>query len=157
MNLYELTEAYQNIQQLIIEGRDDLDDVLAQLDDAIDQKAEGYGRVIRNLEAQVKALREEEKRLADKRRSIENNIKRLKDNLQESMLTNDKRRIETPLFTFRIQKNAPSVRIVDEDLIPKRFYAEQAPKLMRKELTKALKEKEIPGAELQQTESLRIV
>src|SRR5690606_32690570 len=70
MNLYELTGAYLQIQNMIEEGAEGLEDTLESLNDAIEDKAEGYGKIIRNLEAQANALREEEKRLADRRRSI---------------------------------------------------------------------------------------
>lgn len=57
MNLYELTGAYQQIQAMIEDGQAGLEDTLAALNDAIENKADGYARVIRNLEAQAKAIK----------------------------------------------------------------------------------------------------
>ena|SRR5699024_4182882 len=156
MNLYELTESYQQIQTLIEEGAEGLEDTLQSLDDAIEEKAVGYAKVMKNIEGQVIAIKTEEKRLAEKRRSLENNIKRLKESLQDAMLLNDKKRIETELFNFNIQKNPPSIRVIDEEMIPKTYYVEQAPKLDRRALINELKESDVPGVELTQGESLRI-
>jgi|SRR5690625_498413 len=156
MNLYELSAAYQEIQAMIEDGQDGLEDTLESLNDAIEDKAVGYAKVIRNLEAQSNAIRGEEKRLAERRKSLDNNIKRMKMSLEETMIHNDKKRIKTDLFTFNIQKNPPSIKVIDEDLIPKRFYVEQQPKLDRRSLINELKENEMPGVELTQGEGLRI-
>src|SRR5690625_3270323 len=100
MNLYELSNAYHKIQMMIEDGREGLEDTLEALNDAIEDKAVGYAKVMKNLEAQAKAIKEEERRLSTKRRTIENNIQRLKDNLQNAMLANNITRIKTDLFNF---------------------------------------------------------
>lgn len=157
MNLYELTGAYLQIQNMIEEGAEGLEDTLEALNDALEDKAEGYGRVIRNLEAQAKALREEEKRLADRRKSIENSIARLKDNLQQSMLATGKRKIQTNLFTYSIQKNPPSVVVTDLKSIPEKYLVPQDPKVDKKAILTDWKSGEaIPGTEIRQTEGLRM-
>lgn len=77
MNLYELSTNYLQIQEMIMEGAEGLEDTLESLNDAIEEKAVGYAKVIKNIEGQVLAIKEEEKRLAERRRSLESNIKRL--------------------------------------------------------------------------------
>lgn len=156
MNLYELTTSYRQIQDMIEQGEEGLEDTLESLDDAIEEKAVGYAKVIKNNDGRISAIKEEEKRLAEKRRSLENGNKRLKESLQDSMMLNNKRTIKTDLFNFNIQKNPPSVRVIDESMIPKTYYIEQAPKLDRRALINELKENSIPGVEIHQGESLRI-
>ena len=157
MNLYELSGAYHHIQTMIEDGQDGLEDTLESLNDAIEDKAVGYAKVIKNLESQAKAIKEEEKRLADRRKSLENNVNGLKENLEQAMVFNGKKKIKTNLFSFNVQKNPPSLKVIDEDLIPKQYYEEQAPKLNRRELLNNLKEGElIDGVEITQGESLRI-
>ena len=156
MNLYELSDSYQQIQAMIEDGEEGLEDTLESLEDAIEDKAIGYAKVMRNLEGQANAIKEEEKRLSERRKALENNVKRMKESLQDAMLLNGKRKIKTDLFSFNIQNNPPGVRIVNEELIPKRFYVEQEPKLDKKSLLKEMKESEIPGVEINQGESLRI-
>lgn len=156
MNLYELSASYQQIQQMIEDGTEGLEDTIESLNDAIENKAVGYAKVIRNIEAQSKAIKEEEERLYKRRKSLDSNVKKMKESLEDAMRFNDKKRIKTDLFSFNIQKNPPSARITNEELLPKRFYVEQEPKLDKQSLVKELRESEVPGAELAQGESLRI-
>lgn len=157
MRLYDLSTKYQQIQTMIEDGQEGLSDTLESLNDAIEDKAVGYAKVIRNLEAQANAIKDEEKRLAERRKSLENNIKRLKESLQEAMISSDMKRIKTELFSFNIQKNPPSVFVRSEHAIPKNYFVEQAPVLDKKSLLADLKEgKEVPGVEIRQSEGLRI-
>lgn len=156
--LYELSERYQNILEIAeMLDEEQLQEALSGIEDDIENKADGYAKVIKELEAQAKAQKEEAKRLSDRARSLENSVKRMKESLQDQMLLMNKRKIKTQLFSFNVQKNAPSAHITDDELLPKRFYEEQAPKLNKKELLNAMKAgEEIPGAEIKQSESLRI-
>ena len=157
MNLYELSTNYLQIQEMIMEGAEGLEDTLESLNDAIEDKAVGYAKVIKNIEGQVLAIKEEEKRLAERRRSLESNIKRLKENLELSMLDTGKKKIKTNLFTFNIQKNPPSVKILDEEAIPSDYLVKQKPKIDKKAIINDLKNGvEVEGVEIKQDESLRI-
>lgn len=158
-NLYELTNDFKIIQAMIEDGQEGLEDTLESIELAIEDKLENIGKVIRNLEGETAALKAEEKRLAEKRKSIENNIKRLKQYAEDSLRTTGERKVKTRLFTFTIQKNPPSVVVDDEKLIPKRYYIEQEPKLDKRRLINELKEmnaEEMPGVRLVQKEGLRI-
>lgn len=111
MNLYELKEAYLNIQQLIEDGGD-YEEVMATINDALEDKADGYARVIKNMEGDIEAFKAEEKRLADKRRTLENAIDRLKQNLFSAMKETGKEKFKTDLFTFAIQKNGGALPVI---------------------------------------------
>lgn len=157
MNLYELSTSYQQIQSMIEDGQEGLEDTLESLNDAIEEKAVGYAKVIRNLEGQANAIKEEEKRLADRRKHLESNIKRLKDFLEASMINNNLRKIKTELFSFNIQKNPPGLDVFDDKQIPENYLIPQEPKIDRKTIIQELKTgKEIPGVQIKQGESLRI-
>lgn len=160
-SLYELTGQLLELEEMIDTGEYD-DDVLLDTWESIDavfeDKADGYAKVIANMSATADAIRAEEKRLADRRRTIENGIKRLKENLQHAMIEADKRKFKTQLFSFGIQPNPPKVVIDDELEIPEQYL------VIRKELVldkTALKDdlksgKQVRGAHLEQGESLRI-
>lgn len=157
MNLYELTTNYQNLLNFISDGNEGFEDTLESLNDAIEVKVENIAKVVKSLEAEVTGYKTEEKRLSDRRKSIENNIKRLKTYTEESMLSVGMKRIKGQLFTVAIQKNAPSLFVEEETHIPEGYYIPQEPKLNRKELLEDLKNgDEIMGVEVRQTESLRI-
>lgn len=157
MNLYELSAAYQEVVEEIESGGDNLEDTLESLEDAIEDKAENYAKVMKNIEAQIEAIKNEEKRLADRRKSLESSVKRLKDSLYESMKLTETKRIKSELFTFNIQNNPPSLNIEKEDAIPFEYYIPQQPKLDKKELLNAIKNGlEIEGVSIKQGEGLRI-
>lgn len=111
MNLYELTAVYQRLQDQI-EAGEDYDGILAVIGDELEAKADGYARVIRNMEAEAKALKDEEKRLAEKRKVCESAVERLKQNLFESMKITGKEKFKTDLFTFSIQKNGGAIPVI---------------------------------------------
>lgn len=111
MNLYDLTNAYLKIQELIESG-EDYEGILETLDDEIEIKADGYARIIRNMEGEVTALKAEEKRLADKRKQRENAITKLKQNLFDSMKLIGKTKFKTDLFSFSIQKNGGALPVI---------------------------------------------
>lgn len=155
MQLYELTEMYLNLKDMDIE-EEDLNSALENIDDEIETKADNIAKVLRDFDGDIEALKSEEERLAKKRKSIENRQKQLKEYLQNAMLVLDKRKFKTDLFSFNIQKNAPSLKILDESKIPEDYYKIEK-KLNKGDLKEAVKNGLFEdAAELVQTESLRI-
>src|SRR5690606_19899204 len=132
--------AYQQIQNMIEDGAEGLEDTLQSLNDAIEDKAVGYAKVMKNLEAQAKATKEEETRLAARRKSVESNIKRLKESLEQAMLHTGFKKIKTEMFSFNIQKNPPSVERLNEKAIPESYLIPQEPKVEKKVILAELKE-----------------
>ena len=153
--LYELKEMYLNLMDLDLEG-EELEKALTNVDDEIEVKAENYAGVIKNLEAEAEAYKKEIDRMADRERALENRIKFLKKNLEETMIELDKKKFKTNLFSFNIQRNAPGIKILDADKIPEEFVDYE--KIIKKnELKKAIKEGlETDAAVLVESESLRI-
>lgn len=154
--LYELTGSYHKLLEL----SEDTDptlfaDTMDSITDAIDDKAVGYAKVDKELAKDEKALKDEASRLSARARSINNNRKILKQNLQEAMETTGKTKIKTNEFTIYIQKNNPSVNIVDEHDIPAYLF-ETKTVLNKKEVSRLLKEgKDVPGAKLKTGSSVR--
>ena len=80
---------------------------------------ESYAKVIKNLEADIDALKTEAKRLTDKRKVLENNIDRLKKAMFDSMKAVGKTKAGGQLFTVAIQKNGGKLPVIvaeDADL-----------------------------------------
>ena len=161
--LYELTNDYLNL--LALAEDPDIDeqafmDTLDGIEGAIEVKAEGYAKVMRQLEADAAACEAESKRLKNKSKTIDNNIKRMKQTLQYAMVATGKTKFKTQLFSFYIQKNSASV-VMDEQYIeniPERFLVRKDPEINRKAIRDAINAGEDIGgiAHLEQTESLRI-
>ena len=120
MNLYELKAVYQDIQSRIEDG-EDLDELLATINEKLEAKADGYARVIMNMEAQANICKEEEKRLAENRKRLEDGAEKLRNTLYAAMKETGKVKFNTDLFWFSIRKNggkAPVVLDVPEEDLP---------------------------------------
>ncbi|ENQ3106017.1 siphovirus Gp157 family protein [Bacillus cereus] len=159
MKLYELTSNFNELQQKIEDGVDQevIYDTLQAIDEAIDDKMQGAALLIRNIEAQAEAIKVEEKRLGDRRKAFENNVKNIKDYLYGQMVAVDKRRVKGALITVGIQKNPASLDIAIDAVIPPEYMIPQEPKVDKKALLAAVKDgMQWDGITLKQGESVRI-
>lgn len=157
MKLYDLSEKYRTL----LDMEEDIDptvfhDTLDSLEDAIENKAEGYAIVIRQFKTDVKTLKDEEDRLEKRRQAIETKIGIMQESLYEAMKNTGIDKIKSPRFTVWVQKNPVAVSITNETLIPEGYYIPQLPKLDKKQLKEDMKHGEIPGVELVQSEGVRI-
>lgn len=153
--LYELTELYTNLMDLDLED-EDVQQALGDIDEKIEIKADNIAKLIRGLEGQKDICKAEEERIYKRRKSIENRISNLKAYLQETMIATDKRKFKTNLFSFNIQKNKASLKILDEKKVPEE-YVEYDRKVLKDKLKKAITEGlEVDYAEIEQSESIRI-
>ena len=114
-SLYELTGQYLSLMDIAEDADPDvLRDTLELIDGEIEDKADNYAKVIKNLEGESKTIEEEIERLNRKKKGIDNSIDSIKKNLERCMIVTGKRKFKTTLFSFGIQKNAPSVNVKDE-------------------------------------------
>lgn len=166
MNLYELTSKYQALldyaQSVDMTDEDQAEtfrETIESLDGAIEEKAEGYSIVIKELEVTEKKLAEEIKRLQARKKSVSNNIERMKNTLQQELEKIDKRKVTTDKFTVYIRNNPPSLIVEDEKEIPEAYWEPRAPKLNTKQLKEDLLADDYPdfkGARIEQGRSLII-
>lgn len=157
--LYKLNEQYQDIFYKLLldeENNEELIEELAKIEIEIEEKAENTAIVLKDLEAQITKFKEEEKRLSTRRKTLENNVKFLKSNLEYSMKLQDKKKFKTEHFSFNIQKNKPSVKITNEEKALE-DYKKITETIDKAKLQDDLKNGvELDYAELVQTESSRI-
>ena len=160
MTLYELTDDYLRLLEFAEDpdcDPDVLKDTLEGIEGSIEVKADGYAKVIKELAARKEALDAEVSRLQNRSRTIDNNIKRIKENLTFCMVAIDKRKIKTDLFSFSVQKNQASVKFdIPEEEVPDEYMR------IKKEPDKTSIKKAIEAGEdiswahLEQTEGVRI-
>lgn len=159
MNLFELTENYVKFFTMLEEAdeiTEELEEMANNLNIAIEEKSDNYVKMIKNLDADVEAFKNQEKIFNKKRKTAENKISWLKKNLQASMEQTGRKKVETGLFTVSIQKNTPSLDITSEDNIGDEYYKIERT-LNKKDLLKDIKEGLIiDGVGIKQSESLRI-
>ena len=161
MKLYELTEMYQNVWNLIEDEDVDIETLemaLNQIEENIELKAEGMAKLIKSIDGDIAALKEEENRLAKKRKALENKQKNIKTYLEYQLIGMGIDKVKTPLFTVALQNNPPSVRFIDEALIPEQYKVRtELVSIPKKLILDDIKEdKEVAGCELVQGKSLRI-
>lgn len=142
--LYELTNDFMMLLEMAEDPDTDpvaFEDTMEALGLEIEDKADGYAKVIKQLEANVAACKAEMLRLKTAATVMENNIKRMKGNLQDSMEVTGKRKFKTPLFSFNIQKNPPSLVLDEADTgrIPAEYLIPQEPKVDTAKLKTDLK------------------
>ena len=118
MNLFELTENYVKFFTMLEEAdeiTEELEEMANNLNIAIEEKSDNYVKMIKNLDADVEAYKNQEKQFNKKRKTAENKISWLKKNLQSSMEQTGRKKVKTELFTISIQKNTPALDITSED------------------------------------------
>lgn len=159
MNIYEIKREYEVLNQYLEDN--DLDkevfkEAFMSIEGSLSDKCENYVKLIKNLEGDIEAHKGEEKRLNEKRKAMENKVIRLKQTIYEVLKEMKIESLKAGTFSLRIQANGPSVEIVDLDIVPE-LYKSYEMKLDKKGILEDLKlGKLIEGAEIKQSESLRI-
>lgn len=85
-----------------------------QVEGSLEQKVEQSGLFIRELIATAKAIEEEEKRLAARKRALLNTVEGLKGYVKAQLERAGIPKVQGKLVTVRVQANPPSVRCVLE-------------------------------------------
>ncbi|MFD4491684.1 siphovirus Gp157 family protein [Lysinibacillus fusiformis] len=154
-SLYQLNNAYAQLQQMIEDGQEGLEDTLDSITDAVEEKLEAYAMVIKNIESDVEGIKSEEKRLAERRKVMENGVVRMKQAIAETLQNSGQEKVKTEKFTFSWRKSS-KVEVSNIDSLPQQFVKVERT-ISRAELTKALKAGEqIEGAQLIENQSLSI-
>lgn len=159
MRLYDLAEQYADLLDLMEYGEkvEGVEEMLEGLAGRIEDKAENVAKMIRSLEADSKQLAEEIARLQLRKKSIDASTNDLKRYLQGQLTKVKDRKLKSPMFTIWIQGNAPGLSIKDLSRIPDEYFKIVDPVPDNTRIIEAIKAgEEVPGAELKQTESIRI-
>ena len=154
-SLYQLNNAYAHLQQMIEDGQEGLEDTLDSITDAVEEKLEAYAMVIKNIESDVEGIKSEEKRLAERRKVMENGVVRMKQAIAETLQNSGQDKVKTEKFTFSFRKSS-KVEVSNIDSLPQQ-YVKVERTISRSELAKALKAGEqIEGAQLVENQSISI-
>lgn len=160
MTLYEIQQDFMVLMEMMEDPECDpeaIQDSMESLDYLLEDKAEGYAKVMAELNSKSDALKAQEERLNARRKAIDANIKRMRDNLQTAMQAAGREKFKTALFSFGIQNNPPTAIIDDETRVAEEYLLPQPPKVDRKRILEDLKAgKELDWAHMEQGRSLRI-
>ena len=123
-NLYELKSNYEEVLNMLYQ--DDIDeqmvlDTLESIEGEIEDKADNYAKIIKELEAKQNARKEEAKRLTESAKVFENRVKTLKSNLFNAMKETGKTKFATNLFSFSIAKNGGKQALTIDSDVPEEY------------------------------------
>ncbi len=124
LSLYQITNSFP----ILMENEEITEEVKKKIEEELivllQQKSQNIIGYTRNIELTIEAMKTEEKRISEQRKTLENKLTRFKEYVKECMERNDITKIETELGTLTIAKNPISVEIENEDKIPKEFKQE---------------------------------
>lgn len=159
MTIYEIDQAIQYIVDNAIDAEtgeildEDLTAKLDELKMAREQKCENIACWIKDLTADAKAIREEEKALADRRRTIESKTERLKAYLRYA-LGGDKLSSSRCSVSYR---KSQQVDVMLLEIVPEEYLRFKDPEPDKAKIKDALKAGEnVPGCALVENVSMII-
>lgn len=100
------------------------------------------------LNALIEGGREVMNRIKSRVDRLESQAEGIKTAIGIALEATDTKKIETPLATVSLSKTPATAIITDESSVPARFWKPQDPKLDKRAVLAALKEGDVPGAEL---------
>lgn len=162
--LFELTKDFLEAKEMLYDEEKDTETVLNTLDCIdcmIEEKADGYAKILQYIYGDISTVDNEIKRLTKIKKMLENRSKDLKEHLKQCMEVTGKTKFKTALYSFSIQKNGSVNPLkIDADVkdIPQEYLIPQPPKPDTNAIRKALEEGEVlPFAHLEERgTSLRI-
>lgn len=128
MKLYELSDAYRLVGRRIedTEGDESGDDILFKaaldsIEDAIEGKAQAIIIMAKEWKLEAEGLKEEEERLAKRRKTLENRAEGIRKYLLGQLLLAGIKKLKTKLFTVSVNPAKDSVIVDDVELLPPQF------------------------------------
>lgn len=158
-NLFNLNQDYKELLDQMEQGIEPevLKDTMESIEASIDVKVDNTIGLIRSVEGDIDTVDKEIKRLQAVKKQKQTFIQTLKTLLQDMLEYRDLKNYRTSTNYIYKRRNAPSVHIINEKLIDKSYFVEQAPKLDKKALKEDIQNgADVHGAELRESESLVI-
>lgn len=121
------------------------------------KKVDGCGDYLEGLQREIDAFKDEEERLAARRKALTARRERFVRYLHHTMTALNVPKAEGSLYALVVRKNPPSVVVDDEDALPAKFLIYTMEKRVdKKALGAALKAGPVPGARLEAGTSLQV-
>lgn len=130
LTLFQIAAEYRHITDVLMDSGVDeqtLTDTLEGEAWPLELKAQNYGFVIRNLQATAASIKDAEKQMADRRKSIEKRADALTEWLKTGLEIARVTKLDCPHFALTIKKNPPSVDVWDEKQIPAQYMRTPEP------------------------------
>lgn len=124
LSLYQISNAFPMLlaeENMTDEDKQQIQEELTLL---LQQKSQNIIGYYMNNKLTIQAMEEEEKRIAEGRKALENRNERFKEYVKECMERAGFKKIETTLGSLSIAKSPISVEIEDEDAVPSEYKKE---------------------------------
>lgn len=120
-NFYQITAGFPALMENEEISQEDKKKIEDELNILLQKKSKNVIGYAKNIDLTISAMKEEEKRIANDRKVLENKLDRFKDYVKECMERADITKIETPIGTISIIKNPTSIEVVDQEQVPNEF------------------------------------
>lgn len=153
--LYELNQKIERFEFQIDEETGEIlnADELDQIELERDEKLENIGLWIKNLTSDADAYKREKENFAEKERVAKNKVESLKKYLN-FVLNGDTFKSDRVNISYR---KSSAIHIIDEYIIPKKYFVKQEPKLDKAAIRDAIKSgKKVKGAEIVEKQNIQI-
>lgn len=159
-SIYDISKDLLEIKELLIENggeiSEETENKLIISEQELEVKAANYGMVIKDILLESEAIDKAIQDLQAKQTKRAKTILRLKETVSNAMQSFGITKVETPTVKISFRKSSKVV-IEQEDLIPKKFIKEKVSTSIDKtELKKALKEGNVLGASIEETQNIQI-
>ena len=127
LSLYNITNKFVELMDKAQEGElseEEYNELGNELALELQNKSTSIIGYVKNSESLLEAIKVEEKRLADMRKTGESKLEKFKQYIKENMEKLGLEKIPTELGSLAIAKNPMSVEIENEDAIPSEFKLE---------------------------------
>lgn len=161
--LYEVDKAIDQLLETGLAWDEDTGEILFDESDLdalnveLRDKLEACGAWMKGQRALAKAIREEEKALADRRKAIERRLEWMDGYVLRSLMKLDGCRLETPRVALSTRKSTRVVVDSEEALPPEFVQVVETVKADKTAIGKALKAgEEVPGAHVEERLNLQL-
>lgn len=127
LSLYDITNKFVELMDKVQEGtitEEEYNQLGEELAIQLQEKGSNIIGYTKNIELTINAMKEEEERIADNRKSLESKLDKFKQYVKENMEKLGITKMDTELGTLSIAKNPLSVEIENEDEVPEEFKQE---------------------------------
>lgn len=124
MSLYEINQNYAELFDKFEDGEvtpEELQEAGNMLAIELQNKSRNIIGYEKSIELAISTYKDEEKRLAERRKVLENKLNRYKEYVKKNMEQMGLQKIETPLGVLSICKVRSSIEIIDESMIPSEY------------------------------------
>ena len=121
LSLYEMSKEWENVFEMLLDPdvpEEAIFDTIEMIEADMDTKADGYAKIIKSMDGDTAQIDAEIKRLQNRKASISNRQKALKQRLYDTMKATGRTKFKTPLFSFTIQQNGGARPVDLTDVVP---------------------------------------